>query len=260
MGVIPKIEAMDWDTEFIPYLGENWKPGEHMGITAPTGEGKTTALVSILNDTGRKWELGLDPKGGDSTLAALGWPRIARIPKRPEWWEVWKKDPYQAMADGKPFRAIVGPVTHTVADEEKLRQHLFVTLQEVFNQGGWTVAIDEFQILADKRLMGLGKDAERLLIAARDKGVSLVMLFQAPRWIPRAAQDQTKWHLIGLTNDRDVVTRLSEILGRSRSEIQGAVDGLGSRPYSWLVARNNPRQPLIVTRPPRVARKIVRTA
>lgn len=259
MGVFPQVQGLSWD-RFIDLLRDEWEPGEHMSIIAPTGEGKTTVVTSILNDVGRKYELAIDPKGGDSTLAALGWSRIHRIPAPPEWWEVWKTDPYRRMAEGEPFRAIVGRVVRTVHDERRLTVDLAHTLQEVFNQGGWTVAVDEFQILADKRLMGLGKDAERLLIAARDKGVSLVMLFQAPRWVPRAAQDQSKWNLIGLTRDRDVVVRLSEILGRSRAEVEGAVEGLGSRPFSWLVARNNPRKPLIVTRPPRVARREVRTA
>ena len=256
--MFPDIQAMDWDSELIPLLRKEWEPGQHVQIIAPTGEGKTTVVCSLLNDVGRKFALALDPKGGDSTLAALGWPRYTRLPKPPEWWEFWRKDPYREMAEGRPFRAIIGPVVQTVEEEQRLRAHLAVTLREVFNQGGWTVAVDEFQILADKRLMGLGKDAERLLIAARDKGVSLIMLYQAPRWVPKAAQDQPKWSFIGLTRDRDVVARLSEILGRSRAEIQGAVDGLGSRPYSWLVARNNPRKPLIVTRPPRVTRQPVR--
>lgn len=257
-GRFPEIIGLDWDTEVIPLLRREWEPGEHMSIIAPTGEGKTTVLTSILNDVGRKYELAFDPKGGDSTLASLGWRRIATVPDPPEWWQFYRRNPYRDMAEGRPFRAIVGPVVHTVDDERRLRLNLGRSLEKVFNQGGWTVAIDEFQVLADRRLMDLGKPAERLLIAARDKGVSVVMLFQAPRWVPRASQDQSKWNFIGLTRDRDVIARLSEILGRSRAEVQGAIDGLGARPYSWLIARNNPRKPLIVTRPPRVARRPVR--
>ncbi|HLI23352.1 MAG TPA: hypothetical protein VKU91_00230 [Acidimicrobiales bacterium] len=257
-STFPQVEAMDWDA-FIRLLRREWAPGEHMSIVAPTGEGKTTVVTSILTEVGHKWELALDPKGGDSTLAALDWPRISGLPPPKRWHEFWRRDIYQDMAEGRPFRAIVGNVTYTVDDVIRLRSELGRTLDDVFAQGGWTVAIDEFQILADKRLMDLGAEAERLLIAARDKGVRLVMLFQAPRWVPRASQDQTKWNLVGLTRDKDVVERLAEMLGRSRAEIQGAISGLGARPYSWLCARNNPRQPLIVTRPPAVARRNVRT-
>ena len=255
--MFPRIEALDFDA-FIKHMASEWEPGQHGAIIAPTHQGKTTMLVSLLNECGRKWELALDPKGGDSTLASLGWPRIPTVPRPKEWWKFWERDVYDRMAEGEPFRAIVGPISHTTSDERRLQRYLRDTLEEVYNYGGWTVAVDEFQILADPRLMGLGKEAERLLIAARDKGVSLVTLFQAPRWVPRAATDQCEWICVGLTRDKDVVERLSEILGRSRAEIAGAIEGLASREYSWLMARNNPREPLIVTRPPRVARQPVR--
>lgn len=249
---------MDWP-DFIDHLRKEWEPGQHMAIVAPTGQGKTTVLCSVLTDVGRKYELAFDPKGGDSTLAALGWPRISQVPQRKPWWKIWEQDVYEKMARGEPFRAIVGPIIQTAADAERLPLLLERSLRDVFDQGGWTVAIDEFQLLADKRMMDLANAAEKLLIAARDKSVSVVTLFQAPRWVPRAASDQSQWLLIGLTTDRDVVDRLSEMLGRSRAEVQGAIEGLGSRDFSWLVARNNPRKPLIVTRPPKIARRVVRT-
>jgi hypothetical protein len=230
-----------------------------MTILAPTGQGKSTILCEILNGCGRKYELALDPKGGDSTLAALGWPRVRTIPQQKKWYQFWRRDIFDLMAAGEPYRAIVGRVARTEDDWIRLKLELERTLREAFNQGGWTIAIDEFQILSDKRLLDLGTASERLLIAARDKGVSVVTLFQAPRWVPRAAVDQSQWIFIGLTRDRDVVDRISEILGRDLSEIRGAIEGLASREFAWLLARNNPRKPLIVTRPPFVARKVVRT-
>lgn len=243
--------ALSWD-EFCALLKREWEPGEHMAFIAPTKQGKTTALHGILTKTDRKFVLALDPKGGDSNLSKLGWPRIPEVPRRKPWWQFWKRDIYEQMAEGEPFRAIVGIVARTVDDRQSLTEALRRSLREIYEQGGWTVAVDEFQILADKRMMDLGTEVETLLIAARDRGVSVVTLFQAPRWVPRAAVDQCGWVLVGLTRDHDVVDRLAEILGRSRAEIHGAIDGLASRDYSWLVARNNPRAPLIVTRPHRI--------
>lgn len=261
--MFPEIQALDWP-DFIELLKQEWEPGEHMAICAPTGEGKTTVLVSILTETGRKYVAAFDPKGGDSTLNALGWPRISRLPipktDTKDWWKFWIRDPFERMAEGEPFRAIVGRVVHSTGERNRLRNELRWSLDQAYNQGGWTVAIDEFQIASDPRMMDLRTEIDTLLISARDKGVSVVTLFQAPRWVSQAAQQQAKWILVALTRDKDVVERLSEIIGRSRAEVAGAIDGLGSRPYSWLIARNNPREPLIVTRPPRVARKIVRSA
>lgn len=258
----PEVQGYSF-ADFIDLLRREWEPGQHMAIIAPTGEGKTTMLVSILTETGRKWVVAVDPKGGDSTLNALGWRRVRALPRpkhqTADWWKPWVPDPFERMAAGEPFRAILGRVCWTTEDLTRLQGELRRSLRDVYNQGGWTVAIDEFQIASDPRMMDLRSEVDKLLIAARDKGVSVVTLFQAPRWVSPAAHQQSKWVCVALTKDKDLVERLSEILGRSRAEIQGAIDGLGSRPFSWLIARNNPRQPLIVTRPPRITRKPVRT-
>jgi hypothetical protein len=164
------------------------------------------------------------------------------------------------MAAGDPYRRIVGQIVHTTADLDRLQESMRHSLNKVFEHGGWTIAVDEFQLVADRRMMDLGTEVERLLIAARDKGVSVITLFQAPRNVPRAAVDQCEYVWVGLTRDRDVIQRISEILGRSFAEVEGAVEGLGSRDYAWLIARNNPRKPLIVTRPPYVPKVHVRTA
>lgn len=247
---------MDWD-QFIAHFSREWEPGKHVAIIAPTGQGKTTVLVSLLNDAGRKFAWAFDPKGGDSTLASLGWPRMAEGPYRAPWWKFWEIDDYDRMADGEPVRCLVGPIARTNEDLLRLRATYERLLKRAYDEGGWTVAVDEFQIMSDKRIMGLGTEVEVLLIAARDKGVSVVTLFQRPANVSRAAVDQCEWLFIGLTRDKDVVDRLSEILGRSYNEVLGMIQGLASRDFSWLVARNNPRKAVIVTRPPRVARKPV---
>lgn len=247
----PEVEALEFP-RFCQLLRREWEPGQHIAIVAPTHQGKTTLLHGILTRCGRKFILALDAKGGDSNLAKLGWPRVPGLPTRKKWWQIWRRDIYDDMAEGKPYRRIVGNVARTKEDRARLNESLRATLDDVFEVGGFTVAIDEFQVLADKRMMDLGTEVETLLIAARDRGVSVITLFQAPRWVPRAAVDQCEWVMVGLTRDKDVVDRIAEILGRSRAEVHGAVEGLASRDFSWLVARNNPRKGLIVTRPYRI--------
>lgn len=237
----PEIAALEWD-DFLEWFWPRWEPGQHVAIVGPTGSAKTTVLVGILE--GRKFGLAFDPKGGDKTLSGLGWPRLTTWPP--------PQKVYDAMSEGKPARFRVGPVVKTKQDLVTLRRVLKAALDGAFVDGGWTVAIDEFQVLADRRMMNLATEAETLLIAARNKGVSVVTLFQAPRWVPRAASDQATWVFVGLTQDTDVINRLGEILGRPREEIRGAVRGLGARRYSWLVAHQNPRVPLVLTIPEKV--------
>lgn len=234
----PEVLGLAWP-DFLEWFGPRWEPSQHVAIIAPTGQGKTTVLCGILGL--RNYVLALDPKGGDSTLAATGYPRLSKWPP--------PKKVYDAMAEKKPQAFRVGPVVRTRLDRPRLKAVLREALLGAFDDGGWTLAVDEFQLAADRRMMNLGTEVEELLIAARDKGLSVVTLFQAPRWVPRAASDMASWVFVGMTRDVDVISRLAEILGRPKAEIRGAVEGLGSVPFSWLVAGNNPREPLVVTIP-----------
>lgn len=242
---VPEIEAKPWP-EFLDYFAGVWKPGEHVATVAPTGTGKTTFSAGIL-DHCRKWVLAFDPKGGDSTLRGSGWPRLPSWPPA--------DSTYDRILDGEPYRVIVGPQTRTTDDLPAQRAVFARALRGAFDDGGWTVYVDELQLLADRRMMGLGSSVERLLISARDKGVSVVSSFQRPANVPRTASDQATWVAVAYTRDRDVVDRVAEILGRPKAEIRGALNGLD--PYTWLVVGQNPRLPMIVTRPDEIARRYV---
>lgn len=245
MPKVPEVEAKPWD-DFLPWFRGVWKPGEHLAQIGPTGSGKTTFAVGVL-DHCRHFVLGFDPKGGDSTLRGTGWPRLPTWPPG--------KEVYEAMDEGRPQRFIMGPATRTVEDLTKLRGVFAAALDGAFNDGGWTVYVDELQLMADRRMLGLAAGIERLLISARDKGVSVVSSYQRPANVPRTASDQATWLAVSYTRDRDVVDRVAEMLGRPKPEIRGAIAGLD--PYAWLVVGRNPRLPMIVTRPREVTRRKV---
>lgn len=235
------IEGMEWD-DFLDWFGKAWKPGEHVAFVAPTGEGKTTTAVGVLKL--RKYVLALDPKGGDSTLKAAGFERITK------WDRNTLRKIQRKIEDDEPVRLIVGPIVETREDQAAMRVLFSKVLRDVFRQGGWTVYVDEMQVLSDRRLMNLAGDAEALLIAARDKGVSFVSSFQRPANVPRTASDQSSWFVVFHTRDVDVVGRLAEMAGQSKAQMRGALRGL--LPHSCLVFSRNPRQPIIATK----ARKI----
>ena len=243
MTKIPEVEAWPWD-DFVDYFRGVWKPGEHVASIAPTGAGKSTFVVSLLQKC-RRFVLAFDPKGGDSTLRGSGWPRL------PEWPPPRKV--YDDMAKGIPQRFIVGPATRTVADLPIQRGTFSKALNGAFDNGGWTVYVDELQLAADRRMMNLATHVERMLISARDKEISVVTAYQRPANVPRTASDQSTWIAVAFTRDRDVVDRLAEMLGRPKPEIRGAIDALD--PYCWLVVGRNPRLPMMITRPGEITRK-----
>ncbi len=237
-----RVVGMRWE-EFIVDFKRRWQPGEHVVMVGPTGVGKTTSAAHVLNL--RKYVLATDPKGGDSTLGELvkmGFERVSKWPLPNE----YKTD----IEEGKPCRLIVGISLQTEKDFDQLRELLRKTYSGAFESGGWTLYCDELQIASDQ--MGLRKQLERILIAGRDRGVSFISSFQAPRWVPRAASDQATHMWVWYTRDDDVVKRLAEMMGRPKDEVREAVAGLGRLDHSVIVTSRNPSVPMLVTVPPKL--------
>lgn len=236
------VVSLKWESEFLPWFRSKWKPGEHMALVGPTGTGKTTLMVGVLPL--RKYVIALDPKGGDDTLSSLEKAGFERSSWPPG------KQVYKDIEEGKPARLIIGGNVSSTEDLPKLRREIAAVLRDSFNQQGWTVYIDELQIVADQRLMKLGASVERNLIAARSRKVSMVMSFQRPANVPRSASEMSTWFMVLYTRDRDTVDRLAEMSGRPTGEMRGYVKGLEE--YSVLLFSRNPREPVVVTR----ARKV----
>lgn len=237
------VEALPWSGKggFVDWFRTAWKPGEHVSVIAPTGAGKTTLVGGLLQL--RRYVLAIDPKGGDSTLSGLGFPRLSTWPGEKRVADLVRAND----EENRPSRFVVGPRVSKHEDHQTLRDVTKDALDSAYNMGGWTVYADELQIMTDHRMMNLRKEADRMLIAARDKGLSFVSSYQAPSWVTPHAAKMSTWVFVSYTRDTDVVNRLAEILGRPKAEIRGAVAGLDR--YSWLCVGRDPREPIRLTLP-----------
>lgn len=222
------------------YLQDMWRPGQHFALCGRTGEGKTTLAAHILKP--RKYVLALDAKGGDSTLEATGYRRLDRLP--------FPRDVRKDIAEGRPARLIIGGKCRTVADFDRLAEYLGEVLDQAFAEGGWTVYADEFQLMSDRRMMGLGSRVERLLIAARDRGTSVLTSFQAPAWVPKASTRQATWLALWRTRDTNVIKACAEFLGRPWREVEQVIQYTPS--HHAVIAGPDPFAPLILTHPSRL--------
>jgi hypothetical protein len=235
-----RVIAAEWHELFLPWFREAWEPGQHVALIGPTGEGKSTFAGGIL-DT-RKWVLALDPKGGDETLSRTGYKPLTR-------WPPPGKD-RDRIAEGKPMRYIIG---RQVRDEREERAHTSLMRDAVrgcWGEGGWTINVDEFQLLADRRMMGLDKEIERLLVAARSKGTSVVTSFQAPSWVPKASTRQATWVVMWPTRERKMIQVVADSMGRPWKELAAAVDELP--PFHVLVIPKQVRAPYVLTHAPKL--------
>lgn len=233
-----EVEGMPWN-RFVPWFRRAWRPGEHMALVGPTGCGKSSFACGVLEH--RQYLLALDPKGGDSTLATLGYPRLTGWPL--------PSTVLDDIAEGRPARFIVGVIVRTAADMAALITLLGSVLDGVFETGGFTVYVDEFQLLADRKMMALAAKVELLLIAARDKGISVVTSYQAPAWVPTAASRQATWVVLWPTGDVDVVKRLANAVGRNWRVLWSAMEALPD--FHALVVHKRPRTPLVITSAPK---------
>ena len=234
-------EMLGWD-QFLERMGKVWNPGEHWALIVPTGGGKTTFAAGLAKT--RKYSLALDPKGGDTTLAMLetrfGWQRITSWPP--------PREVYDRIEEGQPAHLIVGGrITRLDDFKNKLAPLFDKAIKGAFEQKGWTVYIDELQIAADRRMMNLMANIELMMIAARDRAVSMVTSYQRPANVPKTASNQATWLVIYHTRDRDTVDTIAHMMGRPKDEVRGVVGALPK--HCVVVVNRSPRMPMLVTLP-----------
>lgn len=232
-----EFQAVHWSL-FEHWFATVWQPGMHVALVGPTGEGKSTFAVNVLKH--RKYVLALDPKGEDETLAASGYERVTRWPLPSEMWD--------RIQQGLPLRLIVGGATDTAEEIAALVKLMRQAIEGVRSAGGFTLYADEFQILADRRMYGLDKEVELMLVAARRKKTSVVTSFQAMSWVPKAATRQCSFAVIWPTRDEDMVKAVARTMGRRWQDIVAAVSALPE--YHVLVIPKKISAPIVITSAP----------
>lgn len=237
-------------------LGPPWQPGQHFALIGKTREGKTNFAVWLLSEL-RQFILALDPKGEDESLSASGWTRVTTVPggrrKPPRFsqeWRLWQ-DIEKRLAKGRgPVRLIVGQQSRSKAADIANKILMGDAIEYARQAGGFSLYVDEHQILSDRRMYGLGEDIARQAIsAARDK-MSVIASMQYLAWVEKSTTRQATLIAVWRTRDRDLIKLAAQTAGRPWQEVAAAVDEL---PKYWLlIIPDEIRAPMMMVRPPKV--------
>lgn len=254
--VDPGIHVAPWP-QFLRFMGDRWEPGEHIANIGPTGEGKTTVNVGLLNL--RHYVLALDPKGEDETLSASGFTRVSRVPPPHPWSPAFRysaagrqwHDIEQAIAEGRDARVILGGPSDSEAEDARLVALMRDGLAYARYARGWTVYVDEFELLSSLRMFRLGPPVERMLISARRAKTSVVTSFQAAAWVSKHATRQARYAVMYSTGDEDMIKAVARAMGRDWRTLCEAVQEL-AKFYVLIIPRGKNGGPLILTTAPRL--------
>jgi len=234
-------------------LGPPLAPGHHLAVIGPTGCAKTTHSVGMLGEC-RRWVLALDPKGEDETLAASGYVRVRELPQRgisaltAKDQGTWRRI-HKGIEEGRPARVIVGGGSRTDAQDEALRKLMREAITYSRHAGGWTLYVDEFELLSSQRMMQLGSMIERMLITARRDRTSVVTAFQAPAWVSKHSTRQARKAVV-YPQSANMVKGVADEMCWDWRELAAILDELPEF-YTVTIARQR-NEPAVITKAPKL--------
>jgi hypothetical protein len=160
---------------------------------------------------------------------------------RKRWRQIW-----QDVAEGRPARVIVGGRADTEAEDARLVDLMRRSIAFARYSQGWTLYVDEFELLSSQRMFRLGPPVERMLISARRARTSVVTSFQAAAWVSKHATRQARFAIMYATGDRTMIKNVAESMGRDWRVLAEAVDEL-DRYFVLVLPRGKNGGPFILT-------------
>lgn len=208
-GLIPFDQAL---TEM------DWRQGEHVTIIGPTGQGKTTLALQLLDQRGYPLIIATKPR--DKTMAKMkhkGWEIVDQFPGRKTKTIIWPK---------------------LVKPSDKYHQSAVVqhALEHAFVAGGYAILIDELAYVIDE--LKCKDEITQIWQQGRALGLSLVTCILRPSHIPLLAYDQATHIIMFRDNDERNLKRMGGLGHWSRDEIIAAVSTLKRHEFIMLNTRN----------------------
>src|SRR5215469_5289266 len=205
------IPTRSWD-EVQKRVSLLWQPeyAPHHSILGQNGAGKSYLIVNgLLPLCKLDSVLLLDCKGDDPVLNGTKARPVTSIPAK------WKRALSNNDEYDNWFRLRVSDET------EKARDQVGRALDTVYDEGGWTVVLDETRAISDPRSPGLGLQPllDRLWLRGRSRKICVIASTQAPRWVPTSFYDQCQFAWCSRIRDDRAHERIMEIGSMTRAHI-----------------------------------------
>lgn len=197
----------------------DWQQGEHVTIIGPTGQGKTTLALELMEQRGYPIIVATKPK--DSTMERM------------------KKQGYKVVRSykdlGKYPRTILWPKLERPRDKYEQAVEIQKALEQIFVSGGYAVLIDELSYVLDE--LKCKTEITQIWQQGRSNNISLVTCVLRPSHVPLLAYDQAT--LVIMFRDADEVNlkRMGGLGHWNRKEIINAVGGLDRHEFLVLNTR-----------------------
>lgn len=209
---------MPWD-RFVRQL--DWKPGEHVALIGPTGQGKTTLMLNLLPL--RTYVAFLATKPRDpafNKLQEMGYVRM---------------NSWRAVSATDTPKRLVWPDARRIDSEETQRAILQDAIARIYREGGWTVAIDEMWYMVN--VLKMQREMRIMLLQGRSLGISVVAATQRPKFVPLEIYDQSTHLFFWRDNDENNLQRLSGINVRSSAAVKEIIPNLERHQVLYINTR-----------------------
>jgi energy-coupling factor transporter ATP-binding protein EcfA2 len=200
-----------------------WLQGEHAALIGPTGAGKTT--LSLLLIQIRQYVTVFATKPQDPVLRAL------------------LKQNYKLMSEWKSYDPDLIPKRLLWPEATKLyaaknQQRVFKdAFNNIYPQGGWCVYLDELWYVIHHLKLEL--ELRTFLLQGRSMDISLLCCTQRPSRVPLEIYDQSTHLFFWRDNDEVNLRRISGLAGVSSSDIQAIVAQLPRYQCLYINTREN---------------------